>query len=132
MLISSEFFKTLLYGKYGKSVFFFYIAILGVSVTSFKSSQKWFKGKPNMWKTSSSSIKIAEVRSLFDIFSWPSLKPGSISAIKVKGKRHITTDSHIPIIPHNKTNEKKELDKDTMWQNNRFVFPFNVITVLPS
>jgi hypothetical protein len=39
----------------------------------------------NTRKTSSSSIKIAEVGSLFDIFSWPSLKPGSISAIKVKG-----------------------------------------------
>jgi hypothetical protein len=36
--------------------------------------------------TSSSSIKIAEDGSLFDIFSWPSLKPGSISAFKVKGK----------------------------------------------
>jgi hypothetical protein len=36
----------------------------------------------------SSSIKIAEDGSLFDIFSWPSLKPGSISAFQVKQKIH--------------------------------------------
>jgi hypothetical protein len=35
-------------------------------------------------RTSSSSIKIADDGSLFDIFSWPSLKPGSISVIHVK------------------------------------------------
>ena len=38
-----------------------------------------------MVETSSSSIKMAEDGSLFDIFCWPSLIPGSISIIAVKG-----------------------------------------------
>jgi len=64
---------------------------------AFASNETMFDEEKHIIRkyTSSSSIKIAEDGSLFDIFSWPSLKPGSISAFKVKGKTHIHTNPGI-------------------------------------
>jgi hypothetical protein len=80
-LVLSVFKKNLMHGKPG----FFLHCNIRCQCHKLYINQKRFMRKTNMRKTSSSSIKIAEVGSLFDIFSWPSLKPGSISAIKVKG-----------------------------------------------
>ena len=72
---------------------------------AFASNETMFDEEKHIMRkyTSSSSIKIAEDGSLFDIFSWPSLKPGSISAFKVRGKTHIYTnpgmDNHLFQVP---------------------------------
>jgi hypothetical protein len=92
----------------------------------------------NSWEiyTSSSSIKIVEDGSLFDIFTWPSFKPGSISAFQVKQKihapqtkqwtttcyefhhcRHMAmTNTYVPKkFTRKKENKIKLTNQDTMW-----------------
>lgn len=89
---------------------FFYITIVGV--TRFRSYRNWYL---NNRKTSSSSIKMAEDGSLFDIFSWPSLKPGSMSAIHVKGVIQFLTmfffSERRLSIPINLTDQKKSVPR---------------------
>jgi hypothetical protein len=81
-----------------------------------RASKECWRGRKNTsWEiyTSSSSIKIVEDGSLFDIFSWPSLKPGSISAIQVKQKYMLYKQSNEePFVMNYVTVHTHDHDKD--------------------